>query len=397
MINNKRWLLTDTKNGIWTDSIELGAKALGVKGAKISIVKKTLRGGLCDGVDVIEVNNGALSFTILPTRGMGIWKASYGGMRIGWDSPVNGPVHPKFVNLPDRGGLGWLAGFDEMMVRCGLESNGAPCSDVVPGNTDAPARIELGLHGKIANIPAHYVEVSVVHGNPPRLQICGVVDEAMLFCPQFRLSTEISTGIGSGSIRIVDTIVNLKSVPSEMELLYHCNFGPPVLEEGARLLIPSFETAPRDAVATGGIETWHVYGAPVRNYSEQCFYHMPLADARGNSLALLENASRSKGVAVRFNTKQLPYFTQWKNTGAESDGYVTGLEPATNYPNPKSFERARDRVVRLGSGHMYRAEIAIEAFDTAVAMKKAEREIANIAKGVVCKVFKQPQPSYSRA
>ena len=44
-------------------------------------------------------------------------------------SPVRGPVHPSFVPLFDPSGLGWLEGFDELLCRCGLESNGAPDFD----------------------------------------------------------------------------------------------------------------------------------------------------------------------------------------------------------------------------------------------------------------------------
>src|SRR6185369_7830818 len=115
--------------------------------------KRTLRGGLRDGIDLIEVHNGALAFTVLPTRGMGLWRGDYHGLSLGWRSPVEGPVHPKYVNLADRGGLGWLAGFDELLCRCGLASNGPPGKD----DNGTP----LTLHGRIANLPAQAVEVRV--------------------------------------------------------------------------------------------------------------------------------------------------------------------------------------------------------------------------------------------
>ena len=86
-----------------------------------------LRGGRREGVDLIVVDNGALRFSVVPTRGMGLWKGWYLGNRLGWDSPISdGPVNPAFVNLDAHGGLGWLEGFDELLARCGLENNGAP-------------------------------------------------------------------------------------------------------------------------------------------------------------------------------------------------------------------------------------------------------------------------------
>ena len=91
-------------------------------------MKRTLRGGLSDGVDVIEIDNGRFRFVVIPTRGMGVWRASCDNVRLGWKSPAKGPVHPAFVPLWEPGGLGWLRGFDELLVRCGLERTAGPTS-----------------------------------------------------------------------------------------------------------------------------------------------------------------------------------------------------------------------------------------------------------------------------
>ena len=34
---------------------------------------------------------------------------------------------------------------------------------------------------------------------------------------------------------------------------------------------------------------------------------------------------------MNWSLEELPYLTQWKNTVAKSDGYVTGLEPGTSF------------------------------------------------------------------
>ena len=72
--------------------------------------------------------------------------------------------------------------------------------------------------------------------------------------------------------------------------------------------------------------------------------------ADGTTLAMLRNAAGDKGTIVRWNKNQLPCFSQWKHTTGLNEGYVTGLEPATNYPNQKVFERERGRVVTLQAG-----------------------------------------------
>lgn len=390
------WVLTDTSKRIWVESLELTASDLGIRGFPAAGIRKyTLRGGLSDGVDVVEVNNGVMSFAVLPTRGMGIWQGSCRGIRLGWNSPVKDPVHPKFVRLADRGGLGWLEGYNEVIVRCGLESNGAPGTDVVPNNMGQPAPITLSLHGRIANIPAHYVEVRVIPGAHPELCVTGIVDESMLFCPQLRLTAGVTTRIGSNVMTISDEVTNMKATVGEMQLLYHCNFGEPFLGRGSRLLVPASETAPRDARAAEDIDTWQEYKGPTPGFVEQCYWHVPLADRKGNTVAMLENAARNKGVAIRFNVKQLPCFTQWKNTAAESEGYVTGLEPATNYPNAKTFERQNGRVVKLPPGGKYRSEFTTEVHDTAAGVRKVEKEIEMLQKLRPRTLHSRPKTGFS--
>ena len=106
----RKWTLTDVSKGIHLEDLALTAEDLGCNVPEAEIRRSTLRGGLGDGVDVIRVNNGRLSFDVLPTRGMGLWKAWLDGEEIGWQSPVHGPVHPKYVPLMEPGGLG-LAGW----------------------------------------------------------------------------------------------------------------------------------------------------------------------------------------------------------------------------------------------------------------------------------------------
>ena len=97
----RSWVLTDAAAGLWIETLDLGPEQLGMPGCAVR--KRRLRGGLRDGVDLIEVTCGELSFSVVPTRGMGVWRAGYGGHALGWRSPVRGPVHPAFVNPSERG------------------------------------------------------------------------------------------------------------------------------------------------------------------------------------------------------------------------------------------------------------------------------------------------------
>ena len=394
MSTNFEQTLTDTSTGIRLSTFQVDHTTLPAAGdGPWRIVKYVLQGGQQDGVDVIEVDNGALSFAILPTRGMGIWRGWYGETTLGWDSPVKDPVHPTLVDLNDRGGLGWLKGFNEWIVRCGLDSNGAPGDDVVIDNNGNEARVFLALHGKIANIPARRVSVSI--SDDGILSVSGQVDESMMFGPALQLNTTISTSIGSNALTIHDRVTNLNRTPAELQMLYHCNYGEPILEEGAQIVAPYRAVAPRDARAQEYIDTFDRYLKPTSGYIEQCYWYELAARSNGDTCVLLRNRAGNRGSSIRFNLNELPAFTVWKNTAARENGYVTGLEPATNYPNVKRFERQQGRVVRLKGRSSYDITMTVAAHDSRSEVRSVEQEIDRIQGRRKAVVHPSPVPHLS--
>ena len=365
-------VLTDLARDLWVEGFSLHSAAHGPAGhPPWSVTKRALRGGRRDGVDLIRVDNGALSFSLLPTRGMGIWRGAYRGYHLGWDSPVaDGPIHPAFVNLSAAGGLGWLDGFDELLARCGLEQVGPPVAD---GRATTP------LHGRIANLPAHYVAVHVSEEPPFSIAIEGHVTETRLFGPHLRMVSRTTTTPGSNRLVVRDEFTNLGDAPAEMQVLYHWNFGPPFLEEGSRVVVPARAVAPQTPRAAEGIDRYATYAAPAPGFAEEVYlFELHGHGPDGRTLALLRNRAGDKAVALRFTTTQLPCFTAWKNTGGRRDGYVTGLEPATSYPNPRPFERSRGRVVFLPPGRSHVAEMTLDVLDSAHAVAAVEAEVATL-------------------
>ena len=108
-------------------------------------------------------------------------------------------------------------------------------------------RLRYGLHGKMANIPAHKVEVAI-DGDSGRIAIRGTVEEARLFGGKLRLETSIETQVGRPGLAVHDTVTNLSAAASDFELLYHINFGVPLVQPGAKVSLPVKKLAPRDAV-----------------------------------------------------------------------------------------------------------------------------------------------------
>ncbi|MDG3004641.1 aldose 1-epimerase family protein [Paludisphaera mucosa] len=370
MSERRSFVLIDASHDVWVedftlDGADLGPPALGGCG----VTKRRLRGGRRDGVDLIRVDNGALAFQIVPTRGMGLWKAACGGDRAGWDSPTrDGPVHPAFVQPHDLGGIGWLEGFDELMVRCGLMNNGAPYRE---GDAAYP------LHGRIGNIPAWYVAVHVDLEPPYAITVEGRVSESFLFGGGVELATTYTTTPGSNAVTVRDEFANVKDQAVEMQVLYHWNFGPPHLEEGSRFVAPLKTVVPRNPRAVAGLAAYDAYGPPEPGFVEQVYF-CDLHAEGGRTAAMLRNRGGDKAVVLRYGVDGLPCFSLWKNTGGLRDGYVTGLEPGVNFPNPRPFEKARGRVTSLPVGGRHVTETTLEIVAGRDAVARVEAEIARI-------------------
>lgn len=381
------WTLVDVDEDVYLDRLALGPADVPGSPSGWAVSKRILRGGLRDGVDLVELDNGVLRAAVLPTRGMGIWRITAGEIFLGWRSPVRGPVHPAFVHLWEPSGIGWLDGFDELLVRCGLESNGAP-------EFDAHGRLRYPLHGRIANLPARKVEVCI-DSDSGTLTVSGVVEEARLFGNKLRMSSTISARVGQSVLTVTDVITNPSAEPADLQLLYHINFGVPLVQPGARVVLPVARMAPRDAVAVTNVNEWDTYGPESPGTPEAVFFFELAADAAGKTQALLHNAAGNQGVSVRFHKGQLPWFTLWKNRQAAADGYVTGLEPAINFPNRKSFEKEKGRVAQLAPGKSRTFELAIEVHATAESVAGAKEAIAALQKRVSPQFLSHPDPEWS--
>lgn len=317
----------------------------------------TLHGGKQEGVSLVVIDSGKARITVVPTRGMGILSVTMGDVRLGWESPVREVVHPKLINLHSRGGLGWLEGFNEWMCRCGMESAGGPGPDKFIDNIGNEATMQLTLHGKVANLPAQVVELLVEREAPYRIRLRGRVDERMFYGPKLELQTELVIEPGASSFRLGDIITNRGAQKQEFEMIYHTNFGAPLLEEGAAFLAPVARVTPFNERAARAIANYSTYAGPTLGFIEQVYLLQPLADQQGRTLIMLQNAKKDRAASLAYSIQELPYLTLWKNTAARDDGYVTGLEPGTNYPNHRSIERKGGRLAQLPPGGSQRMNI----------------------------------------
>ncbi len=355
---------------------------------RFGIRYEQLGSGCSAGLYCLTIDTGDVVATILPDRGMGLWKCWSGDLEFGWQSPVPGPVHPSFVPVHDSSGIGWLEGFDELLVRCGLQSNGAP-------EFAKNGVLRYPLHGRIANLPAHQlvIQVDVEKGC---LDVIGVVSESRFLVYSLELQTRYRFHVGSPIIEVIDTVTNRSSQPSSMQLLYHINVGQPVLQSGSTVHVAYRNLAPRDARAAESIERWNQCEGPAFGYQEQVYFIDPVGDEQSWSEALLASADGGFGFAVHFDTRTLPFMSLWKNTAAVDDGYVVGLEPATGFPNPRSFEEKNGRVVALQGGESKTFRLKLQPLTTLNAVTQSRSRIETLQSFTGVR-RDSPQPGQSSA
>ena len=191
-----------------------------------------------------------------------------------------------------------------------------------------------------------------------------------------------------------DSVKNISDRATTMQMLYHLNFGPPLLGPGSEVVAAVEELAPRDPAAVADVPTWNRFAGPQAGRGEHVHFMRIRPDADGRATALLVGPEGRHAAALSWRADTMPCFTLWKNEGGLADGYVTGLEPGTNYPNPRSFEEAQNRVVPLAPGQSVRFDLAIEHL-TAAAIDAERRRIMGPTAPVPT-IHPQPKAGWSR-
>lgn len=348
----------------------LSSTALGVKTAKpFTVTQRLLHGGRQEGVTVIDIDNGTLKLTVVPTRGMNVLQAQVGDVRMGWDSPVNEVVNPAFINLTGRDGLGWLEGFNELVTRCGYEWVGHPGVD----NGEM-----LTLHGRAANIPASRVTLHIDEQPPYAIHLRGELKEQAFKKVDFKVATELTTVPGNSGFSLDDTLTNNGDYPKEYQALYHSNFSTPLLEEGARFVAPVKQVSPFNDKAKAELASWDLYRGPTQGYDETVYNLVPYADAQGKTLTVLHNKAGTLGVAVGFDTHTLPVFSLWKNTDTLAQGYVTGLEPGTSFSYNRRYQRALSLVPTIAPKDSRHFSISYSLLADKTGVDKAVAQVKQI-------------------
>ncbi len=344
--------------GIEMTRRELDARA-GFAENLFGVRRYQLSEGTSQGVEIAEVRTGAgLSYQVNLSRALDIGIADFFGVPISWHS-VNGPAHPAFFN-PD--GAEWLrTAAGGLLMTCGLTQVGAP-------NVDEGE--ELGVHGRIHHLPARLISVGGDwRGEDYFVRIHGEIMQTKMFSETIRLTREITSKMGENKIKIHDSVENIgfNSVPHM--ILYHFNFGFPLMDTETRIIFPSQKVTPREPdLPLEGYDRWQ---APEVGYAERVYYHSDLeADNAFKTEVKIVNPNFPVNVGsgkfpisltLRWDVRQLPRLVQWKMPGAGL--YALGIEPANCHVAGRAAERKAGTLQFLEPGEKreYSLEVEIEA------------------------------------
>ena len=318
---------------------------------------KTLADGAERGVRVADFSTGSgFRFGVLIDRGMDIGPAEWAGRPLAWQSGV-GAVHPAYF---DPTGLGWLRSFPGgLMVGCGPDNVGVPSTD--EGE-------EFGLHGRLSHTPAELLSHGGEwQGDEYKMWVEGQVRHHKVFGPNLTLKRRISTQLGSNSLLIEDAITNVGFQLTPLQILYHCNFGFPVVSADTELWIDTEKSEPRDEGSASAFDRFNRFEDPTPGFSEQVYLHRPKADSQGYARAALVNRAMSFGAYVRFRRAELPQMIQWKMMG--QGVYVVGLEPANCGVGGRSSDREQGVLRTLEPGEQVCTRVEIGALPDAAAIE----------------------------
>ena len=301
------------------------------------------------GVKTIDVATGSgLHFTVVPSRGMDIAFADFQGAPLAYVSKT-GIVHPSYF---EKDGLNFMRSFFcGLMTTRGLTYMGAPCND---------EGVELGLHGRINHTPAENYKIEKKWvDNDYVIQIEGKVRESCVFGENVTLTRQITTKMGSNSLKVHDVIENEGFKEQPLMILYHCNFGFPIVSPDSRISISEpYKVEARDAY--GDVDRCHTFEDPQTGYAEQVFLYS--VDRNSKDCTVCVHNNRLKiGVRLTYHPEQLPYLSEWKVM--DCDEYVMGIEPSNWTVYGRSEARKRKELTFLQPGEKKEIDLEFSVID----------------------------------
>ena len=300
---------------------------------------------------------GGLDLEVLPDRGLDIGAASWQGTPLAWLSPADAAAPGSL----DPGSEGWRRSFGGgLLVTCGLDQFGVESTD---------ERGALPMHGRAHRLSATGLSTwSRQAGDDWEIGALGETRQATPFDENLRLSRSITTSLQDRSLRISDQVTNDAHIRWPHMLLYHFNFGWPLIAEGTRIgvsyvvdgiRVDCVEPEPRDDDARRGLEEWDRVDRLSVDGPEQVF--SLTFPPRAEVSVRIESPRAGLSANLRFLSSELPVLYLWKSLRPGAN--VLGVEPA-NSPGIHGQARLREEgglpVLRPDETRTYELRLDIE-------------------------------------
>lgn len=318
--------------------------------------------GPATGVRAIDFKNGKnLELTVLADRGFGIPYLSYKGRNMGFTSKV-GIRHPALYR--EEGVRGFLKQFDAgMLTPCGLTYAGAPTED---GRA-------LGLHGPLSNLPVGRVSVREdAEGDDVVFRLEGQAREACVFEENMVIDRSITVETERDVVRIHDVVENQGYRTEPLMVIYHINFGYPMLDAGTKIYTSATRVEPRDDLAREGLDKYTLMEEPGISRDEQCYFHTGHPE---DAFGMVYNEKLGIAAIVHFNGKALPFFCQWKCMRAGD--YALGMEPTTSGVCSRVDARESGLLKYVEPGEKYELDVALEFTDDPAVIEAYKAKATN--------------------
>lgn len=305
-----------------------------------------LTDGNCNGTRCIDVKTGSgFEYTVVCDRGLDISLASFDGMNLVYLT-AGMESNPAFYNPSDSE---WLRTFSAgLLTTCGPTHLSNPCED---------AGEKLGLHGRWSSLSTKQV-CDLTDYEKGKIEIRGILQEAIPFGYKLNMKRSIQSEFGKSVVIIEDEIENESSRPAPLNLLYHVNFGYPLLDESAMIHVPSSKYCGYDDYSEERRCEQCTVKRPGEGEREKNYLHT-FENEEGVVTAWIHNPNLQNGTAVylRFDPKQLPYMTQWVMEDIKD--YVVALEPANVPCEPRNVLRNMGIFPTLDPGEKRRFRLEI--------------------------------------
>lgn len=259
------------------------------------------------GIQLAEFHNAAgLRFSLVPDRCMDIYDLSYKGVNFSFQCK-NGLTSPLAFD-PGNGEFAeqWPAG---MLVTCGLDNVGG----------QADGKGNFPTHGRISHVPAqNFGTETCWEGDRYALRARGEVHQTKMYSRHLSIRREVETGLYDKKLTIRDIITNFEAEDEPFMLLYHFNFGYPLLNAKSKVAFSKADILPMNPISN---DPEHMMD-PIDGRGEELYLRTGLGP---KACGVIYSEELELGAYIAFDTTNLPNCMEWKNM--KSHDYVLALEP----------------------------------------------------------------------